>query len=144
MRRLTGLAHARPIDGRSGPYARLSACRPFRRGPRRPSALPAEIVVRTGRPAASFSRPCPFPDDVLRLLIGPKSEIDRLAQFPLAGPFRELHFGYQRRPDPSRGRFVLHFVRKAATASIVGSTLSIHGVSQRPPLAKIFCISMHR
>jgi hypothetical protein len=29
-------------------------------------------------------------------------------------------------------------------SEITGSTRSIHGVSQTPPLAKMFCMSMHR
>src|SRR3954465_2458553 len=99
MRPSPASAHARPIAGRSDPFARPSACPPCRPGPRHPDVLAAEL---SGGPisAESFSRPFPFLYDVHRLLVGPKSQIHRLAQFPFARPLRELHLRDEGGPDP--------------------------------------------
>ena len=40
-----------------------------------------------------FARTFSLAHDILRPLVGPEPEIDRLAQFALAGPFRELDLG---------------------------------------------------
>lgn len=53
--------------------------------------LPAELPCARCGSAALFARHLIFADDVRGFFIGPQAEIDRLAQFALAGPLRELH-----------------------------------------------------
>jgi hypothetical protein len=61
-----------------------------------------------GKGDGLFPRPFAFAHDILRALVGSEAEVDGLAQFALARPFRELNLGYERRPDPSGHEFVLH------------------------------------
>src|SRR5581483_3542963 len=61
MRLLPPSAHARPIDGRSGPFARPSACRPCRLGRRHLSALATEFVVGTHHLGGVIFATIPFP-----------------------------------------------------------------------------------
>lgn len=59
-------------------------------------------------PCRLFPRPFTFAPDVLSALVVFEAEVDGLAQFALARPFRELNLGYQRRSDLSRLEFGLH------------------------------------
>src|SRR6185312_15650398 len=104
---LPGLVHAQLTVGRSDLYARLSGCRPCRRGLLQPSAKQADPVGPLFS-AALFARPTLFANHVLGLFVGPQAEIDRLAQLALAGPLGELHFRDQRRMHPGRDLLILH------------------------------------
>jgi putative phosphoesterase len=92
--------------------------RPWRRlnaPPRREAGWIAgsiRSVRRLGTNRSLFARTFSLAHDFLRPFVGPEPEIDGLAKFAFARPFREFHLGYQRRPDPGRGGLVLHFGRK--------------------------------
>src|SRR3954447_15620411 len=125
MRRSPGLVHAQLTGDRSDLYVKRSGCRPCRRGLRRPSAPPAELQVERFVSVALCSRPLRFANDVLGVFVGPQAEIDRLAQFALAGPLRELHFRDQRRTHPGRDLLILHLGGERGLACLEPHELAV-------------------